>query len=165
MCLFTPRGSTNIDISVRQLGLETRHFLTSTGEPEPPHQLGLLLECTLSSHVLFHSPCPGQRTKKGVNTDYNCRKRPNFLKTYLVNVIIHVPFSQPISQIKAKDTIPGNVAMQIIIMIIIIVSIVICDYHHDHHPGDHHPRFCVCVLHSAHLSMTKLGMNDDSAKL
>ena len=34
VCLFTPRGSTNIDISVRQLGLETRHFLTSTGEPE-----------------------------------------------------------------------------------------------------------------------------------
>ena len=70
VCLFTPRGSTNIDISVRQLGLETRHFLTSTGEPEPPHQLGLLLECTLSSHVLFHSPCPGQRTKKGVNTGH-----------------------------------------------------------------------------------------------
>ena len=49
----------------------------------------------------------------------------------------------------------------IIIIIIIILSIVIRDHHHHHH---HDPRFCVCVLHSAHLSMTKLGMNDDSAK-
>ena len=69
VCLFTPRGSTNIDISVRQFRPWDSAFFDLHWRAGAPHQLGLLLllECTLSSHVLFHSPCPGQRRKKGIN--------------------------------------------------------------------------------------------------